>query len=87
MLTGAQLGLDTDDGVWPDNIPAVAAFLAVATQWRMVAGDAGSTAIGLDYAGARAGLDASGIAVTPDLWTGLRLVESGALSAMNERRG
>ncbi len=44
----------------------------------------GMTATGLDYAGARAGLDLAGIAVTPALWADLQIIEHGAIAAMNE---
>jgi len=44
----------------------------------------GMTATGLDYAGARAGLDLAGIAVTPALWADLQSIEHGAIAAMNE---
>lgn len=71
-------------GVWPENWPIVKAFFAVATQWR-VAGGMGLVVLGLDYAGVRAGLDAAGIAVTPDLWAGLRIMEAEACAALNER--
>ncbi|WP_257195879.1 MULTISPECIES: DUF1799 domain-containing protein [unclassified Bradyrhizobium] len=95
-------GLPKDDAeftrIWPDNVPAVEAFLAVATQWRVVACSPGGAlgpgggAIGpsvpiylaLDYAAVRAGLDAEGIAVTPELWRGLRVMEQAAAAALNE---
>lgn len=63
-------------GLWPGQEGAVLAFHAVATQWRV--GPSGK-ATGLDYAAARAGLEAEGIAVTPDDWRGLRAIEAGAL--------
>lgn len=40
--------------------------------------------IGLDYAGVRAGLRAEGIAITRELWTGLRFMEAAAAAALNE---
>ena len=39
---------------------------------------------GLDYAGARAGLDAAGFTVTPALWADIMMIEAGALSAKNK---
>nr|RDS96960.1 hypothetical protein DWF04_03920 [Cereibacter sphaeroides f. sp. denitrificans] len=73
-----------DEGVWPENVAAVQAFLFVATQWRWVGGGMGGLmAIGLDYAGARAGLDLAGVEVTPALWHELTLIEAGALAALN----
>lgn len=89
---------DEFDRIWPENIPVVEAFLAVATQWRVLAcsvggaiGPAGGALaptvpvyISLDYAAVRAGLDAENIAVTPQLWRGLRVMESAAAAALNE---
>jgi hypothetical protein len=46
----------------------------------------GVAVTGLDYAGARAGLDLAGIAMTPTLWADLRQIEHGAVAAMNEAR-
>lgn len=37
---------------------------------------------GLDYAGVRAGLDARGTEITPDIWCDLQVMEFAALSAM-----
>jgi hypothetical protein len=37
------------------------------------------TVIGLDYAAARAGLEAEGIEVTPEVWRDLRAIEAGAV--------
>jgi hypothetical protein len=74
-------------GVWPHNVAAVTAFLAVSTQWRtaLTAGEHGLRTIfvGLDYAAARAGLDGLGIAVTPELWARLVVIERAARDALN----
>lgn len=76
-----------DGGVWCDNQRAVEAFLAVTTQWHMIGtADGRLVATGLDYAGVRAGLDLAGIEVTPDLWPEIRVIEAGAMEAMNETR-
>ncbi len=76
--------LEPGDGVWPENAGAVRAFLAVATQWRMVAGMAGMVATGLDYAGAQAGLALAGIVADEALWDDIRMIEQGAVAALNE---
>lgn len=73
-----------DHGVWPENAPAVEAFLAVATQWRVVAGPERLRVVGLDYAGARAGWDLAGIAMTPALFADVRIMEAAAIAALNE---
>jgi hypothetical protein len=87
-----------DEGVWPENWETVQAFLAVSLQWRVVSRGGGGFAgmgggviapmvpmfVGLDYAGVRAGLDAEGITVTPELWRGLRVMEAAACAVLNE---
>jgi hypothetical protein len=70
--------------VWPENWDIVTAFVSVSTQWRAVAMPTGRiTFVGLDYAGARAGLEADGIEVTPELWRGIRIMEDASRAAMN----
>lgn len=43
--------------------------------------------MGLDYSAAKAGLELSGIEVTPALWAGLRTMERAARDALNGIRG
>ena len=79
---------DAGDGVWQDNVATVEAFLAASTQWRTesIAGGMGPGRlifIGLDYAGARAGIEAAGIALTPELWDGVQVMEAAARAALN----
>ena len=73
--------------VWPENWEALCAFLAVSTQWRIVALMTqlnGQTYYqGLDYAGVAAGLAGAGIAATPELWADLRVIEAAARNALN----
>lgn len=85
-------------GIWPSSLPVAQAFFAVSLQWRVVSRGGGGFAgmfggmvepmrpffIGLDYGAVRAGLDAEGIAVTPELWRGLRAMEDEACSVLNE---
>jgi hypothetical protein len=78
---------DTQDGIWPENLPAVLAFLAINTQWRAIAlADGRSHFIGLDYSAAAAGLGFAGLTVTPALWADVQAVEAGALTALNRNR-
>lgn len=44
----------------------------------------GAAAVGLDYAGARAGLGLAGIEMTPELWADVQEIERAAIAAMNE---
>ena len=68
--------------LWPGQEVPVRAFLAVSTQWRVAGMGA---VIGLDYAGARAGLEAEGITVSPDDWRDLRAIEAGALEGFGSK--
>lgn len=79
---------DDDFAVWPENWAAVEAFLFVSTQWRVVPRGGGMVPmqtywIGLDYAAAAAGFAGAGIAATPDIWRGLRVMEAAARNALN----
>lgn len=79
------IGEADGDGIWPDNVAAVEAFLACETQWRAVPGSKRLVFIGLDYAGATAGIAAAGITVTPPLWSAVRVMEMAAREALNEK--
>jgi hypothetical protein len=71
-------------GIWPENMDIVSAFQAVSSQWRAAGmADGRLHYIGLDYAGASAGLNAAGIALTSDQWHGLRVMEGEARAALN----
>lgn len=77
-------GDDQCDGVWPENVPAVEAYVAVSSQWEVIArADGSERVIGLRYGDATVGLRNAGIEVTPALWTDLQMVEIGARAAMN----
>lgn len=71
------------DGVWPGHATAARAFVAIASQMRQVIGPAGGCVVGLDYAGAKAGLELAAIAITPDDWARVRIIEAEAVKAMN----
>lgn len=61
---------------------ALHAFLAIATQWRVVGpGDGTLRRTGLDYTGAARGLELAGVDVTPALWSDIQLIEAGAIAA------
>lgn len=42
--------------------------------------------IGLDYTAVRIGLRAAGLKIDPDTWRDFRLIEAGAVEAMNEAK-
>lgn len=84
------------EGLWPEHVAIVEAFLLVASQWRVASVSHGMSSmaggfsssqlvfIGLDYSAVRIALDAEGIAITRDLWRGLRTMEFAAIAALNE---
>jgi hypothetical protein len=76
---------DEDDGIWAEHMTAVSAFMRIKTQWVVVgAGMDGKITIGLNYAGAKAGLELAGIEVTPALWDDILVIEAGAVDALNK---
>jgi hypothetical protein len=84
-----QQSAEGDEGLWPEHVAIVEAFFAVDTQWRTAPIGGGMVPtrirfVGLDYAGVRAGLDALGMTVTPELWAGLQVMERAARDALNE---
>lgn len=75
-----------DAGVWPENAAAVRAFLCVQTQWRQqLDWDGKIKLFGLDYAGVKAGFEGAGIAATPVIWAGLRIIEASVKEEVNGR--
>ncbi|WPY96102.1 DUF1799 domain-containing protein [Limimaricola variabilis] len=83
-LSAEDLAPAGETGVWPQNAAALTAFLRIATQWRVAATLSAVVRTGLDYAGARAGLDLAGIEMTPALWADVQVIEAGAITAMRE---
>ncbi|WP_157384472.1 DUF1799 domain-containing protein [Nitratireductor soli] len=74
-------------GVWPDNCPAVDAFLAAASQWRTALVVEGGRLrmmwIGLDYAGAAVAWKAGGRMIDAAVFAGVQAIELAARAAMN----
>ena len=79
------MGFDEDeetDGIWPENAPAVQAFLRVQTQWAYICpGDGTTRRAGLDYQRVEAGLRMARVDVTPDLFDDIQVIEAGVLAA------
>lgn len=69
--------------VWPDNVAAANAFIAMSTQWRI--GMSGAT--GLDYATVPTVLRLNGIPRPdwPDTFGAIRVLEDEALKTMREK--
>lgn len=64
---------------------ALRAFLCVASQWRFAApGDGTLRRTGLDYQGARAGLELAGVEMTPALWADVQIIEDAVVGASFE---
>lgn len=77
-----------DEGVWPEHVPIVEAFLIVSSQWRTATlgggmGPGRVLYIGFDYGAVLAGLSAAAVTVTPELWRGVRVMEDAARAALN----
>ncbi|MBP0483939.1 DUF1799 domain-containing protein [Sagittula sp. M10.9X] len=76
------------EGVWPEHVPAVEAFLAIGDQWDILQITSPMGAPGLHYRGldplrAEASLRLAGIEMTPKLWAEVRAIEQGARDALN----
>lgn len=71
-------------GVWPDNWPAVNAFISMSTQWR--AGMAGAT--GLDYNALPAVLRMTQIPRRqwPEIFQSIRILEDAAMETMRSSK-
>lgn len=69
--------------VWAENWDTVQLFLLVQTQWRT--GSMGGV-IGLDYDAVESGARLAKVDVTPEMFEGLRIMESSAVNALNEER-
>lgn len=68
----------------PANAPAVALFVACATQWRLAGLDA--LPVGLDYAGLRAAAAMMDLAMSPSLFRDVQIMEGAALGVLLQRR-
>ena len=85
----ADLNDDADDGegVFELNVPAVTAFLQVGSQWRTAIEPTQfgfrTRWVGLDYQAVLAALGALGVAVTPELFGDLQVMENAAVHALN----
>jgi hypothetical protein len=74
-------------GLWEIHAAALHAFLVVESQWRVVSlAQGGLMWVGLDYSGVRAGLRGAGLKLTPDQWSEMQMIETGALNALNRVR-
>ena len=85
-MTWDDVAADFDSiSVWPDNYETVAVFLAMGTQWRV--GQRGP--YGLDYNALPVVCDLMEVRKKdrPDLFSGIRAMESAALNESAKRQG
>lgn len=75
------------EGLWGFLLPALEAFLLVATQWRVAGTTERVWRTGLDYAACRDAWALAGMEVGPELFGDVRGIERGALEAWAEARG
>ncbi|WP_316978051.1 DUF1799 domain-containing protein [Shumkonia mesophila] len=71
-------------GVLPEGMDAAMLFMALATQWTFAGMDGQPT--GLVYASIEPTARMGGIALTPAVFAGLRIMEAAAIAAWRERR-
>lgn len=72
------------DGVWDRHVPAVEAFLEVATQFSVLLAPNGRKLLsGLDYSRARAGWELLGVKVSAEMFSQIQIIERAALDAFN----
>lgn len=76
---------DEEEGVWPQNEEALRVYLSVDTQQRWITAGDGAVFLGLDYAGARAGIRAAGLKLTPALWADVQVIEAAAVAELNRK--
>lgn len=86
QLGGKREHIPDPPCIWPDMLDGYGLFVAMGTQWRMVGGMAGTQATGLDYGVLAPTAAASGIAMTPTVFSDVRALEAEALRAWSERR-
>lgn len=79
--------IDEDCLVEKDNWQTLEVFLAMSTQWRIIAGMSGATYQGLEYSALREVWNGLRIPQKerPDIFQGLRAMESAALPILNKR--
>ena len=89
-IAALKADLGEEDGLWPEHVPIMHAFMLCETQWRGATMSDGFAArihyVGLDYSACRVALDLAGIDVDQDLWAGITAMELFALNTLNEVR-
>ena len=73
---------DADFDLWPDNEKPFNIFTRIQTQWRVSV----SGATGLDYHGVGEAVRMMGMAMTPELFSDIQLMERAALRAMQRKQ-
>lgn len=74
------------DGIWEQNVPALEAFLDVATQFnRFGLADGRTRTTGLNYASARVAWDLAGVDMTPGLFGQIQMIEHAAVAEWNRK--
>lgn len=79
--------VDLDCHVWEENWDTVMFFIEVGTQWRLEMGMAGLAYFGLEYRSVESVMNMLQIdlALRPDLFRGLRVMECAALPLLNKQ--
>lgn len=73
--------------VWPENMAIVDAWMIVNTQWNALSLPNGQVLwLGLRYGDVKVSLGEAHIALTPEQWSRLRLMERVAAATLNGKR-
>lgn len=82
-----QLEIPTEFEVERENLTAVQVFVAMQTNWRIVAGMGGVVYQGLDYPALQSVANMLGIKrkTLPDLFDDIQIMEAAALPLLNEK--
>jgi Phage related hypothetical protein (DUF1799) len=73
--------------IWPENEIILNVFVSQDTQWRLIAGMASCSYLGLDYRALRDTLEMTGIKRKrwPEIFSGIRVMESAALKVFRAK--
>lgn len=73
--------------VWPENELTLNVFVSMDTQWRVIAGMASFSYMGLDYRALRDTLEMTGAKRKqwPEIFSGIRVMESAALKVFRTK--
>lgn len=79
-----KLAGPTEEGIWKEHLPALQAFIAGQTQWRISQGRDGKMRfVGLDYTALEVAMRGQKNELSPKGWADLQMIELAAMAALN----